>query len=164
MGKLSLRRRGTVAGAVVLAGILAAGGATAYAATSSSPAKSTSTAAAKAKAKHHRHAPRGVHGQVTVKNGKTGQYVTREWQRGQVTAVSGTTLTVKSADGTTWTWTADPKLKITRDGKKTTESVLASGDTVLVEGNQAGSVNDATRIYAPSAAQIAKWKAKAAQK
>ncbi|MHA6757169.1 hypothetical protein [Streptacidiphilus sp. PAMC 29251] len=159
MGKLTLRRRGTVIAALAVTGVLVAGGATASAATSTTTAKATTTTA---KAKHkqaHRHAPRGVHGQRTVKNVKTGQYVTREWQRGQVTAVSGTTVTVKSADGTSWAWNADPKLKITRDGKKTTESVLKSGDTVLVEGTQAGTKNDAIRIFAPSAAQLAKRKA-----
>jgi hypothetical protein len=161
MGKLISRRRGTVIAAVAVAGALAAGGATAYAAGSAAtPAKSTNAVMKP----HHRHAPRGVHGQVTTKNAKTGQYVTHEWQRGQVTAVSGTAVTVKSADGASWTWTADPKLKITRDGKKTTESVLRAGDTVLVEGKQAGTANDATRIFAPSAAQVAKAKAKAEQK
>jgi hypothetical protein len=180
MGKLSPRRRGTLIGSIALAGVLAAGGATAYAASSgSAPATSagsgqaTAKASAKGKAKHkakartkarHGLVRRGVHGQVTVKNGKTGAYTTREWQRGKVVSVSGTTVSVKSADGASWTWTADPKLKITREGAKTTESVLKSGDTVVVLGKKSGSANDATRIYAPTAAQLAKAKAKAAQK
>jgi uncharacterized protein (UPF0333 family) len=167
MGKLSLRRRGTVVGAVVLTGVLAAGGATAYAASGSTPSSTSSSSPAKKATKRHRLerrlARRSLHGQVTVKNGKSGQYVTWEWQRGQVTAASGTSLTVRSTDGTSWTWTATPQAKVTRDGKKIAESALKSGDTVLVEGRQSGSVNDATRIYAPTAAQIAQLKAKAAQ-
>jgi hypothetical protein len=90
---------------------------------------------------------------VTVKNGKTGQYVVREWQRGQITAVSGSTVTVKSTDGTTWTWTTASNTKITRDGKKIAESALATGNKVEILGKQSGSANDATRIFAPTGTQ-----------
>ncbi len=169
MGTLASHRRGALVGSVVLAGLLAAGGATAYAATSSTPAKSagatttaTTTATTASAKAGQRLLRRGVHGQVTVKNHKTGQYVTREWQRGQITGVaSGTTFTVKSPDGTSWTWTAASNAKITRDGKTISESTLKTGDKVLVVGKQSGSVNDATRIYAPTAAQIAQLKTQA---
>ncbi|MBC3839693.1 hypothetical protein GXW82_04030 [Streptacidiphilus sp. 4-A2] len=180
MGKLPLRRPGKLAGTAGLAVVLAAGGATAYAATgsgstgtasagtvsagtvstTSSAHLGTTTAVTRA---GHRLALRGLHGQVTVRNAKTGQFVTREWQRGLITAVSGTTLTVRSADGTTWTWTAAANAKVTRDGAKISESTLKTGDPVLVAGKQAGSTNDATRIFAPTSAQIAKLKANAAQ-
>jgi uncharacterized protein (UPF0333 family) len=176
MRKPSLSRRATVLGSIVLAGVLAAGGATAYAAgTGSTSSKSAGSSASpsgatakkktkKAKARtraEHRLAARSVHGQLTVRKGRTGAFVTREWQRGEITAVSGTTLTVKSTDGTSWTWKADPKVKITRDGKKTTASALKSGDTVAITGRKSGTANDAVRIHAPSAAQLAKAKAKA---
>lgn len=159
MRKLSLRRRGTVVAGVVLAGALAVGGATAFAATSPSTSTSTQASVPTAAHKHHGKHPRlrrlhllGVHGQATVKNAKTGQYVVREWQRGQVTAVSGADVTVKSADGVSWTWAVAQNSKITRDGKKISESVLKDGDTVLVVGKQSGSANDAGRIFAPTAA------------
>jgi hypothetical protein len=167
MGKLTLHRRGVIVASSLLAGGLAVGGATAYAASSSSGPSATSTPSASAaphKAAHrHVRVPLGVHGQATVKNGKTGQYVVREWQRGQITAVSGDTVTVKSADGTSWTWTASSSTRVTREGQKIAESALKSGDSVVVLGTQSGSANDANRIFAPSAAQIAKMKAKAAQ-
>ncbi|MEZ0093813.1 DUF5666 domain-containing protein [Streptacidiphilus sp. EB129] len=164
MRTLPLRRRGIAVASLVLAGGVAVGGATAYAAsgTTATPSASPSATAAHQAAHRHLRTPRGIHGQATVKNGVTGQYVTREWQRGQVTSVSGATLTVKSADGTSWTWTTDSSTKVTRDGKKINESVLANGDTVEVLGKQSGTANDATRIFAPSAAQIAKMKAKSA--
>lgn len=168
MSKLSLRKHGVAVGAIVLAGGLAVGGATAYAAAGSPATSSTSTAAdtasitgttgtgplTMAKPGHARvRIPVGIHGQVTVKNGKTGEYVVREWQRGQITAVSGSTVTVKSADGTTWTWTTASNTKITRDGKKIAESALATGNKVEILGKQSGSANDATRIFAPTATQ-----------
>ena len=165
MLKSTLRRRRTVVAGALLAGALVAGG-TAYAATApSSAASPSSTASAHLKkhhkkhGKHHRSLP-GVHGQATVKNRKTGQFRVREWQRGSITGVSGATLTVKSADGVSWTWTVEKNARITRDGKKVAESALKTGDTVMVVGRQAGSANDALRIVAPTPAQLAKRHAK----
>lgn len=172
--KSMLRKRRAVVTGVVLAGVLAVGGATAYASSASSPGASPSSAASASSAKqhhkkhqkhpkkdgkHHRSLP-GVHGQATVKNRKTGQFVVREWQRGSITGVSGATLTVKSADGVNWTWTVEKNARISRDGKKVAESALKTGDTVMVVGRQAGSVNDALRIVAPTPAQLAKQHAK----
>ncbi|MCX4419318.1 DUF5666 domain-containing protein [Streptomyces mirabilis] len=172
MRKRWLGRRGATVAGIVLAGGLTVGGATAYAAGTDGSHSAAPTAAAKAhkhagKHRHlrfrvHRMLARGVHGQATVKNAKTGQYVVREWQRGQVTSISGDRLTVKSPDGVSWTWNVDKNAKVTRDGKKLTESALKNGDTVLVVGKQSGGTNDAGRIFAPSAAQLAKMKAKAA--
>lgn len=160
MKKLPFRKRGAMVAGVVLAGALAAGGATAYAVTgdATQPAKSPA-ATAKAKHRHGLFAP-GIHGQATVKNGKTGAFVVREWQRGQVSTVSGDNVTVKSEDGVSWTWTVDGNTKIGRDGKQITVGDLKSGDHVAVVGTQAGSANDAVRIFAPSADQWAKHHAK----
>jgi hypothetical protein len=132
-----------------LAAALIAGGATAYADTGS-PTPSPTTATTVHHPKHHllRSLP-GIHGQATVKSAKTGQYVTLEWQRGTVTAMSGTTLTVTSPDGTHWTWTIAPHALTTRDDKKIAEATLKDGDTVMVVGHLQGSTNDAQRIFAP---------------
>lgn len=166
--KSKLGNRRTVVTGVILAAVLAAGGATAYASSTSSPGASRSSASASsahAKQHHkmhgkHRHSLPGVHGQATVEKRKTGQFVVREWQRGSITGVSGATLTVKSADGVSWTWTVEKNARITRDGKKAAESVLKTGDTVRVVGRQAGSANDALRISVPTPAQLAKQHAK----
>lgn len=168
ISRLSLGRRGTAVAGVVLAGGLVAGGATAFAATTGSSTTAPSgTASAPAAKAHHPRVRRmlpGIHGQATVKNRKTGSFVVREWQRGTVVAIAGDRITVRSADGTSWTWTVVKNAKITRDGKKIAESALGTGDTVEVVGRQNGAVNDATRIFAPSAAQLAKAKTKAAQR
>ncbi len=167
MTKGWLGRRGAVVAGIVLTGGLVAGGATAYAAGSDTAPAVAHQAQAKARAghahKHRRLFRRGIHGEVTVKDHKTGRFVTREWQRGLITAISGDHVTVKSADGVRWTWTVENNTKITRDGKKVTESVLKDGDTVLVVGARDGGANDAKRVFAPSAAQLAKAKAKAAR-
>ena len=167
INRLTPRRRIAVVAGVVLAGGLVAGGATAFADTSATASPSPSATAAHPKAGKHRRlrlrAP-GVHGEATVKDGKIGQWVVREWQRGRITAVSGDTVTVRSADGTSWTWTVPGSAKITRDGGTIAESALKDGDPVLVVGRKDGSANDARRVFAPSPAQLAKLKAKAAQR
>jgi hypothetical protein len=91
----------------------------------------------------------GLHGEATTHNAKTGKYVDHEWQRGQITAVNGSDLTVRSADGTTWTWVGNSATKVTRGGKKIAESALKSGDKVLVLGTRSGSAHDARRVFAP---------------
>lgn len=174
MRTLRLRRRGAVvAGAVLVAG-LAVGGSTAYAVSTDSP--STPAPAEKAHkhrwGAHHRWAHHrwgggpmgpmfrrgpGVHGEATVKDRKTGRWVDREWQRGQVTGVSGKTVSVKSKDGATWQWTLSGATSIKRGGKSVAESALQKGDAVFVVGTKDGSVNDARRVFAPSKAQIAKF-------
>jgi hypothetical protein len=171
MMKSMLRKQRAMVTGVILAGVLAAGGATAYASSTSSQGAGPSSAASASSAKqhhkkhhkkhgkHHRSLP-GVHGQATVKKRKTGEFVVREWQRGSITGVPGATLTVKSADGVSWTWTVEKNARITRDGKKVAESALKTGDTVMVVGRQAGSANDALRIVAPTPAQLAKQHAK----
>jgi hypothetical protein len=157
--KLPFRKRGAVVAGVVLAGVLAAGGATAYAVGGDNSGHPAKTAAA-AKGKHRAGAlfGPGIHGEATVKNGKKGTFTTREWQRGQVTAVAGDNVTVKSEDGFSWTWTVAGTTKIGRDGKQITVADLKSGDQVAVVGTKQGSANDATRIFAPSQAQLAKQK------
>lgn len=170
-----LGKRGTVVTGVVLTGALVAGGATAFAAsgnsssgTSSKPAATGQHKAGKAKQRRERRALRlilrTVHGQVTVKNHKTGAYVVREWQRGQVTAVNGDTLTVRSPDGVSWTWSVTKNATITRGGKRIAESTVHSGDSVVMAGHRSGSTNDAGRVFAPSAAQVAKMHRLAASK
>ncbi|MEV5959998.1 hypothetical protein AB0M11_40755 [Streptomyces sp. NPDC051987] len=69
----------------------------------------------------------GVHGEATVKDPATGRYVVRVWQRGTVQKVAGDQVTVKSDDGTSWTWTVGSDVKV-RGGsdalKKDTKAFL----------------------------------------
>jgi hypothetical protein len=102
------------------------------------------------------HALKAEHGERTVK-GKDGTTVVHEWQVGKVTAVSGTSLTVLSADGTSWTWTESAQTHTRGQGKDTKVKV---GDEVAVRGVKAGGVNDAKAVLDPGAAKIAKWESK----
>jgi hypothetical protein len=156
-----------------LAAVAVAGGASAYAATdgsgsaSASPGGVNAVAAASSgkaagKASHHRRwrarrvaRAMGIHGEATTRNAKTGAYVAHEWQRGRITAVHGSDVTVRSMDGTTWTWVAGSSTKVTRDRRSIAESALKTGDKVFVLGKKSGSANDATRILAPQKKQAA---------
>jgi hypothetical protein len=93
---------------------------------------------------------RGVHGTATVRI-KDGRFAQVAWQRGQVTSVSGATLTVRSADGTTWQWTTNSDTKVRRHGDKATLSQLAANDRVFVIGTVDGSTRTARAAVAPKA-------------
>jgi hypothetical protein len=71
------------------------------------------------------------HGEFTF-TGSDGKPVAMTVQRGQVTKVSDTSLTVKSEDGFTATYA------VSVDTRRTGASDLASGDTVLVVAEKSG--------------------------
>jgi hypothetical protein len=85
-----------------------------------------------------------LHGEVTVqaKDGPKTIVV----QRGSVTAVSGASLTVKSTDGYTLTWTLADKATVVQDKKKVETSALKTGEQVGVAGTKDGSADDARLI------------------
>jgi hypothetical protein len=81
-----------------------------------------------------------IHGQITVK-AKTG-FNTIAFERGSVQSVSGSTLTVRAADGTTWTWQLVKGSVIRANGGKVGPGKLAAGEQVLVAGPVVSGVND----------------------
>jgi hypothetical protein len=85
-----------------------------------------------------------LHGEVTVQ-GKDGAK-TIVVQRGSITAVSGTGLTVKSTDGYTLTWTLAAKATVVQDKKKAGASALKTGEQVGVAGTRDGSADNARLI------------------
>jgi Domain of unknown function (DUF5666) len=89
----------------------------------------------------------GVHGDATLRRGK--EFVAYTWQRGDVTAASGTSLTVKSADGVSWTWSVTGDTKIRKNGAKSTPSALATGDKVFVLGQPDGNARSAQGVVVP---------------
>ncbi|WP_067487862.1 hypothetical protein [Actinomadura hibisca] len=103
---------------------------------------------AKGKHKLARWGQRGVHGEATVK-AKDGKFTLRTWQRGQLTAKSGATLTVKSEDGVTWQWTTDAKTRVGKKGAKSSVAALATGDRVIVVGQRDGNTRTAKLVRAP---------------
>ncbi|MFC4912527.1 DUF5666 domain-containing protein [Actinomadura gamaensis] len=91
---------------------------------------------------------RGVHGEATVK-AKDNTFKLVDWQRGQVTGKTGTTLTVKSADGAVWTWTIDAKTRVRKDRAKSNLGAVANGDQVAVFGTRNGDTRTAVAIRDP---------------
>jgi hypothetical protein len=169
--KLSKKSGGIAVAVVMAGGITAASATAAFAAPAGTPhtkpvAKTTDKTEKKTAekdaaqdaahtAKHkggHARFLTGTHGEKTVK-GKDGKTVTHEWQVGKVTAASATSLTVKSSDGVSWTWTTSAGTKV-HSPKHAAPKV---GDEVLVEGVKSGTVNDARVVLDPGQAQIAKW-------
>lgn len=86
-----------------------------------------------------------LHGEFTAKDDK-GVFVLRDIQRGQVTAVSGGSLTVKSEDGVSWVWAINGQTKVGRDQQI---SSIKTGDTVHVNGTRSGQTRTAVFVGEP---------------
>ena len=80
---------------------------------------------------------RVLHGEATVAKPSGGTTVLR-FQNGTISAVSGSTMTVKSTDGYTATYTVDKTSRITLNGSDGTLSKLKKNDQVRVVGIQSG--------------------------
>lgn len=94
------------------------------------------------------HGPRGgfpgaVHGTFVVPNQDGTGYQTVQMQRGTVTAVSATSISVKSEDGFTATYVVDADTKVNRDGA--IADIAADAD-VMVTATVEGSTATAQRI------------------
>jgi hypothetical protein len=86
----------------------------------------------------------GIHGQVTFR-AKTG-FRTLIFERGTVESVAGPVVTVRAADGTTWTWHLVANSVVRENGSKVPASKLAQGEQVLVAGQPVKGANDARLI------------------
>jgi hypothetical protein len=91
----------------------------------------------------------GEYGQVTLK-GKTSPK-TIAFERGTVESVTGSALTVRAPDGTTWTWDLIASTAIRAAGQETAPARLATGDRVLVLGLLVSGVRDARLIHVRAA-------------
>ena len=157
---MSGMRTKTIVAGVGAAGLLGLGLFLAVPASAADPAPSPS-ASPTAKTAHPRHpghpgkghpflrarALRGVHGEATVQR-KDGFHITA-WQRGQITSVSSSGVTVRSADGVSWTWTANGDTRVRKDGEKAALKDLAKDDKVVVAGERSGDTRTARLIRAP---------------
>ncbi|MGI5373100.1 hypothetical protein ACQEV2_02310 [Streptomyces sp. CA-251387] len=146
----SVRARAVTAAATVA--VLALGGTVAYAATSSgsgdgaTPAASGSASASPGPddpGGRHRHGMGfglgggGVHGEATVKDPDTDEWIVRTWQRGTVEKVDGDQVTVKSEDGAEWTWTVGSDTTVHHDGEQSSGTGdLKKGETVFLVGTR----------------------------
>jgi hypothetical protein len=124
-------------------------GATSSGATSSGDASSGYAAGARAgRAAVALRRLRGLHGEFTVRNG-TGGFREIAFERGAITAVSSKTVTVRAADGTTWTWTLMSNTVVRKDRARSSAANLAAGDPVFVGGPEQGQVRGARLIIVP---------------
>lgn len=130
-----------VAGAAALTGVaMAADPAPSSTSTTSSGAAAPGTAGAdgaRPKAGELRKlGKRVLHGEFTVQ-GKDG-VKTVDTQLGVITAVSSTSLDVKSSDGYTQTWTLSADSRVRADKKPGTSADLTVGETVRLLGPKSG--------------------------
>jgi hypothetical protein len=88
---------------------------------------------------------RGEHGQVTYK-AKDGTTKTLAFERGKVTAVSGTAVTVQAADGTSETWHLVSDSVVREGGKKVSTSAVAAGQQVFAGGPVVSGADDARLV------------------
>lgn len=145
----SVRARVVTAAATVA--VLALGGTVAYAATSSGPGEGASpsadgsaSASSSPDRPDGRHGPGmrlglggGVHGETTVKDPDSGEWIVRIWQRGTVQKVDGDQVTVRSEDGAEWTWTVGSEATVRHDGKKESGAGdLKKGETAFLVGTR----------------------------
>lgn len=88
-----------------------------------------------------------LHGETVVqtKNGTQ----TIEVQRGQVTAVTATTVTIKSTDGFTETWTFGDKFTVVQNRAKVAASAIKSGAQIGIAGTKSGDTTTARLAVLP---------------
>jgi hypothetical protein len=87
------------------------------------------------------------HGSVTMQT-KNGD-VTIDVQRGTITAISSTSMTVKSADGFTLTWTFGDKMRVLENRTTIQPTDVKAGETVGVAGVRNGSTETARLVVIP---------------
>ena len=145
--------RWRAAGTIAAVAATTVGGGVAFAATgdNTTPAPSASpsegSTSGNQKAPDHDKGPRdglfgALHGEFVVqKDG--GGYQTVVTQSGSVTAVSSTSITVKSADGYTRTYVVNADTKVNRDGKI---ADVKTGATVRIRAAVSGSTATASSI------------------
>jgi hypothetical protein len=85
-----------------------------------------------------------LHGEVTVR-GKDG-VKTVVVQRGTITAVTTTSVSVRSTDGFALTWTFGAKLRVAQNRKAVPAGMLKTGAQIGVAGTKDGAANTARLI------------------
>ncbi|MGN9812259.1 hypothetical protein ACTMSW_23255 [Micromonospora sp. BQ11] len=89
-----------------------------------------------------------LHGEVVVQT-KDGGTKTVAVQRGEVTTIDGTTMTVRSTDGFTMTWTFGPKLRVLERRRTVQPEAVEVGSVLGVAGAKDGENGVARLIVLP---------------
>jgi hypothetical protein len=87
---------------------------------------------------------RGIDGQITVR--APSGLRTLAFERGTVQSLSGSAVTVRATDGTTWTWDLVSSTVVREKGSQQQRSVLAQGQAVWVGGQVTSGARDARLI------------------
>ncbi|CAO5153309.1 DUF5666 domain-containing protein [Frankia sp. AiPs1] len=167
MRRILSGRRGAAVAAVGMLGLglgvgLGLTGTAASADSTVAPAPATSTAAPSTAATSSERPTRGehprlaelrelrrnaLHGEATVRTDKGFQVV--DGQRGKVTAISPTSLSVTSDDGfaATYVLNGDTKYRVDQKAAKVTD--IHSGDTVVVRARSANDTRTAVAVTEP---------------
>jgi hypothetical protein len=132
---------GGIAGGVAYAVGAGSGPAVTTAALSAAPATTSPAAAPKGRRPL---LSRVEHGEATVRT-KTGAEVV-DLQRGTVTAATPTSVTVRSQDGYTATYTVTSTSRIRRDGRASSISAVAVADRVVLVAAKQGSADNVLRL------------------
>jgi hypothetical protein len=90
---------------------------------------------------------RALHGEAVVQTDDGLKTVVV--QRGTITAASATTITVKSTDGYTVTWTFGNPIHVVKDRAQVAPSTLTVGTTVGVAGAKDGTTTTARLVVIP---------------
>ena len=89
-----------------------------------------------------------LHGEVVVQT-RDGGTKTVAVQRGEVTAIDGTTMTVRSTDGFTMTWTFGPELRVLERRRSVQPEAVEVGSVLGVAGAKEGENGVARLIVLP---------------
>ena len=86
-----------------------------------------------------------MHGQITFATRKGPK--TLVFERGAIQNVSSSSMVVKAADGTTWTWSLASATIVTEGGHRTNLAALSAGQKIVVVGQLAAGADDARRVF-----------------
>jgi hypothetical protein len=96
----------------------------------------------------------GEWGQFTIHTKKGTRSLA--FERGTIVSVAGDDVTVRAADGTTWTWLLTGSSVVRQDGSRASSSALSAGEGVFVGGAATGTARDARLIVIRKPAASAK--------
>jgi hypothetical protein len=78
------------------------------------------------------------------------------FERGTIVSVAGNDMTVRAADGTTWTWLLNTASVVREDGSRASLSALGAGERVFAGGAVTGTTRDGLLIVIRKPAASAK--------
>ena len=86
----------------------------------------------------------GEWGQFTIHTKKGTRSLA--FERGTIVSVAGNDVTVRAADGTTWTWLLTGASVVRQDGSRASSSALSAGEPVFAAGSVTGTTRDGLPI------------------